>query len=199
MTAATLKSNTSLQKRLHAIMTEMERSAKTAQMVSMNASIVAVQARNNTNDAYAFEAVAEQILSISRESIDRISTLRAIVDQTQQLTATINKAGRQRMISQRFMKLALLDALRSDPSNQEAQSAERNALQQTFESVLAELLASPLNNESITLKLESVRLSWNAFLDEMESGNIAAAASLNEEVLQRMNDAVNAYEDLAGH
>lgn len=190
-------SQASLKKRLTSIISEMERSAKTAQMVSINASIIAVQSRAEQNEAYAFEAVAEQILSISQESVGRIATLREIVAETHDLTATINIAGRQRMISQRYMKLSLLDALLPDDMDDLTRAGEREALRRTFEEVLEKLLRSRLNTPEISRMLERVKSTWNAFIHEMNTGQLAAAAKLNEQALTEMNATVDLYEELA--
>ncbi|MDQ8181363.1 type IV pili methyl-accepting chemotaxis transducer N-terminal domain-containing protein [Pelagicoccus sp. SDUM812005] len=182
----------SLSKRLETLIAEIERSAKMAKMVSMNASVIAVRSRTDSSEAFAFEAVASQIMDISEASLNRIEGLREILREMDSLTSIINKAGRQRMLSQRYMKLALAAKLSGDQTS----SDEQSALKQLFESSLRELQSCPLNTPSITGQLQQAQTSWDSFIASIEENDFEAATQKNETVLTEMNKAVVLYEKL---
>ncbi len=185
-------STDSLSKRLSTLISEIERSAKMAKMVSMNASVIAVRSRTDSSEAFAFEAVASQIMDISQASLDRIEGLRDILKEMDSLTSIINKAGRQRMLSQRYMKLALTARL----SGNNKANDEQMALKQLFESNLRELHSCPLNSDQITLQLERTQRHWDSFIHSIEVDDLDAATEKNETVLTEMNQAVLLYESL---
>ncbi len=182
----------SLSKRLESLIGEIERSAKMAKMVSMNASVIAVRSRTDSSEAFAFEAVASQIMDISEASLNRIEGLRSILREMDSLTSIINKAGRQRMISQRYMKLALTARLAETPQA----SAEQTKLKHLFESNLHELITCPLNSEQVTRQLQNTQTCWDSFLQSLEQNDFEAATEKNETVLSEMNKAVALYEKL---
>ncbi len=182
----------SLSKRLETLIGEIERSAKMAKMVSMNASVIAVRSRTDSSEAFAFEAVASQIMDISESSLNRIESLREILREMDSLTSIINKAGRQRMLSQRYMKLALTARLAGD----KRASDEQAALKTLFENSLRELLNCSLNSESITCQLKHTRDCWDTFIRAIEQNDLETAAEKNETVLTEMNKAVLLYEKL---
>ena len=103
-------------------------------------------------------ALAEQLLqdaerlTASLESAGSVSPLRML-----------NMAGRQRMLSQRFAKLALLGLLeRGDPLLQHQTTME--AARQAFEQGLAYLNGLPLSTPEIRRTLEDATLGWQALL-----------------------------------
>lgn len=190
---ATLTAPTdSLSKRLESLIGEIERSAKMAKMVSMNASVIAVRSRTDASEAFAFEAVASQIMDISEASLSRIDGLRNILKEMDSLTSIINKAGRQRMLSQRYMKLALTAKLSGDKRANDEQTKLKNL----FESSLRELLNSPLNSEQVTRQLVHTQACWTSFIQSVERNDLEAATQQNETVLTEMNKAVVLYEKL---
>ncbi|MBD5780844.1 type IV pili methyl-accepting chemotaxis transducer N-terminal domain-containing protein [Pelagicoccus sp. NFK12] len=182
----------SLSKRLESLIAEIERSAKMAKMVSMNASVIAVRSRTDSSEAFAFEAVASQIMDISEASLNRIEGLREILREMDSLTSIINKAGRQRMLSQRYMKLALTARLAGDSQA----NADQQKLRQLFETSLRELLQCPLNSQQVTQQLQHTQTCWESFLQSIEQNDFEAATQKNEIVLTEMNKAVVLYEKL---
>jgi AmiR/NasT family two-component response regulator len=100
----------------------------------------------------AIDALAEQLLqhaerlTASLESAGSVAPLRML-----------NMAGRQRMLSQRFAKLALLGAL-------EQRRAEMEAVRQGFEQGLAYLNGLPLSTPDIRRTLEDATEGWQALL-----------------------------------
>lgn len=165
-----------------------------AKMVSMNASVIAVKGRNDSSENFAFEAVASQIMEISESSLGRISGLREILDKLDSTTAIINKAGRQRMLSQRYMKLILIIQL--DRNSSESASKELTELKKDFEKSMDDLIRCPLNTEAITSQLLLTQGFWECFLTSINRGDITSAAEQNETVLIEMNKAVMLYEGL---
>lgn len=186
------KPTDSLSKRLETLIADIERSAKMAKMVSMNASVIAVRSRTDSSEAFAFEAVASQIMDISDASLNRIEGLRDILREMDSLTSIINKAGRQRMLSQRYMKLALTARLAGDTKADD----EQIALKHLFESNLRELLNSSLNSEAVSRQLELTRDCWDKFIQSIEQNDFETASERNETVLIEMNKAVLLYEAL---
>ncbi|MEM9159921.1 MAG: type IV pili methyl-accepting chemotaxis transducer N-terminal domain-containing protein [Verrucomicrobiota bacterium] len=187
-----------LTERINKEIDDIERSAKTAQLVSINASVIAVKTRSVSSDAYAFEAVADQIKSISEASISRIGSLKRIVDELRELSSTINVAGRQRMLSQRIMKLHLSCQRSLNAEAVEAYRREMGELIHRFEATMPTLISSKLNTDVIRRKLEDVDHAWRRFKDSLKGEDVVHANELNDAVLEHMNDAVMSYEALAG-
>ncbi|MCH6258151.1 type IV pili methyl-accepting chemotaxis transducer N-terminal domain-containing protein [Puniceicoccaceae bacterium K14] len=186
----------SISKELNLIIDDIEKSAKTARMISLNAGVIAVRTRSETNESYAFEAVADQINRISEESVGRLTSLRSALDDLHDLTRTINIAGRQRMISQRIMKLYFIEYL--EESMCTVSRNERQKLQNLFEKTLSDLRGSRLCNREIEKQLNKVEVIWQRFTKSMEQGNMGACIPLNDEVLAEMNKAVVMFEALGG-
>ncbi|MBK1877826.1 type IV pili methyl-accepting chemotaxis transducer N-terminal domain-containing protein [Pelagicoccus mobilis] len=184
----------SLSKRLDSMINDIERSAKMAKMVSMNASVIAVRNRSLSSEAFAFEAVAAQIMDISEASLDRIETLREILREMDSLTSIINKAGRQRMLSQRYMKLVL--SARLDTEQDQSVTNELASLKQLFERSIHELIRCPLNTDTITNQLLLTQGYWDCFIASVERRDYSTATEQNETVLVEMNKAVQLYESL---
>jgi hypothetical protein len=106
----------------------------------------------------AIDALAEQLLqhaerlTASLESAGSVAPLRML-----------NMAGRQRMLSQRFAKLALLGALETGEPLQQRR-AEMEAVRQGFEQGLAYLNGLPLSTPDIRRTLEDATEGWQALL-----------------------------------
>ena len=185
----------SLAKRLDSMINDIERSAKMAKMVSMNASVIAVRSRSDSSQAFAFEAVASQIMDISEASLNRIEGLRGILHEMDSLTSIINKAGRQRMLSQRYMKLVL--SQRANQANpDDTLTNELTSLKQLFERSMHELINCPLNTDPITSQLLLTQRCWDRFTASVEGADFETATEQNETVLVEMNKAVQLYESL---
>lgn len=107
----------------------------------------------------------------------------------------INLAGRQRMLSQRLAKQALLAGLLAG----EAADAQAGAVAETvqaFEATMKLLEQAPLTNEAIRSALAQARGQWQRLLDGLRraSGSDAAAARA---VLARESEALLAsFESL---
>jgi|GEM_PF-5317769 len=185
----------SLSARLSKVIAELERSAKTAQMISINASVIAVKARSAASESYAFEAVADQIKTISEQSICGIGGLRKILGEFRELSATINIAGRQRMITQKVMKLLLIRKIKGSSQPLENELSEAVQL---FESTLAKLKGSELNTPKILKRIEEVEVIWRLFRNSTVDEDLDRMIDQNNEVLRAMNDTVMLYEDLVG-
>lgn len=185
----------SLSKRLDSMINDIERSAKMAKMISMNASVIAVRSRNVSSEAFAFETVASQIMDISEASLNRIDGLREILREMDSLSSIINKAGRQRMLSQRYMKLVLSARLENDQLDANATN-ELKSLKQLFERSMRELINCPLNTDAITSQLLLTQGYWDCFTSSIAQRDFTAATEQNETVLVEMNKAVQLYESL---
>jgi len=106
----------------------------------------------------------------------------------------VNLCGRQRMLSQRLVKEALLAELLGD--------AERHTrlvpLQQRFESALAELEAAPLSNAEIREALQAARDEWLKLLHGLRSidrgeGRLALSRA-SENLLEGFDRLTGLYE-----
>lgn len=184
----------SLSKRLDSMISEIERSAKMAKMVSMNASVIAVRNRSLSSESLAFETVASQIMDISEASLDRIEGLRGILREMDSLSSIINKAGRQRMLSQRYMKLVLSSRLSDDPDD--TIKRELQTLKDLFENSMRELINCPLNTDTISNQLLLTQGYWDCFTSSVQQRDFNSATEQNETVLVEMNKAVQLYESL---
>ena len=118
----------------------------------------ALKAEPAPDQLAAIDALAEQLLqhaerlTASLESAGSVAPLRML-----------NMAGRQRMLSQRFAKLALLGALETGEPLQQRR-AEMEAVRQGFEQGLAYLNGLPLSTPDIRRTLEDAAEGWQALL-----------------------------------
>jgi hypothetical protein len=118
----------------------------------------ALKAEPAPDQLAAIDLLAEQLLqhaerlTASLESAGSVAPLRML-----------NMAGRQRMLSQRFAKLALLCALETGEPLQQRR-AEMEAVRQGFEQGLAYLNGLPLSTPDIRRTLEDAAEGWQALL-----------------------------------
>lgn len=184
-----------LDRKLLTVIDRLTESARASKIVALNAALLADQIQNGrAQNTHAIKVVAGEIQRLSDESSTGIAALHAILDEVKLLTQTINLAGRQRMLSQRLMKLVLIQRERQAPER--AQEIER--LTGDFERTLDRLKGCNLNTSAIHAQLERVVATWAAFKSVLRDNDISQAVVLNERVLQEMHAAVQYYEELAG-
>ena len=184
-----------LDKKLQAVIERLSESARTSKIISINASILADHGQTEYRQtSAAIKVVATEIQRLSTVSSDGIQELNGILGEVRLLSQTINLAGRQRMISQKVMKLFLIEGTGTDPKALD----ERRKWTNEFEVALEKLVKSRLNSSEIRLQLARVSDLWTAFNRALQARQVAAAAELNEKVLSEMNSAVMKYEALAG-
>jgi hypothetical protein len=184
-----------LDKKLQAVIERLSESARTSKIISMNAAFLADRGTNDRDHtSAAIKVVATEIQRLSTASSDGIAELNGILGEVRLLSQTINLAGRQRMISQKVMKLFLIEGAGADPKAGD----EWRKWAGEFEAALAKLGASRLNTVEIRSQLMRVSDLWAAFGKALQTRNVAVAADLNERVLSEMNAAVLKYEALAG-
>ena len=107
----------------------------------------------------------------------------------------LNLAGRQRMLSQRFAKYALIERLgaqaampRNTPARDEARAA--------FEQALHSLNEIPLSNPAIRASLEAAAVGWAAMLAGVAAGvpGLEAVATASEDLLAVFETLSEQYE-----
>ena len=86
----------------------------------------------------------------------------------------VNLCGRQRMLSQRLAKQALLSGLLPEP-HAAAQAAEASLTARDFESTMAALEQAPLASDAIRAALAQARGQWQRLLAGLRRGPDAAA------------------------
>lgn len=112
----------------------------------------------------------------------------------------INVSGRQRMLTQRLAKQALLAALSQPGLPVDHASAELDAgeTRRAFESSLDFLRRLPLSNDTIRRELEAVQSSWQQMLQGVEASGEAAGrlalAAASEELLSQFDRLTDEYE-----
>lgn len=104
----------------------------------------------------AVDALAEQLL----QEAERLTTSLESAGSVAPLQV-LNLAGRQRMLSQRFAKLVLMDWLGGGPADTEALAT---AAQREFEQALAYLNHIPLSTPDIRQALEAAARDWQQLL-----------------------------------
>jgi hypothetical protein len=185
----------SLDSKLRTVIGHLTHSARTSKIISINAALIAEQLlQGRTQETAALKTVAGEIQRLSDEAAGGIAALHAILAEVQLLTQTINLAGRQRMISQKVMKLFLLRRAGSPADI----APDPQPLIEEFEVGLSRLRACSLNTSAIDRQLEHTTEVWRAFVASLRSGVVATAATLNERVLTEMHATVVHYEELAG-
>ncbi|MGC4072242.1 MAG: type IV pili methyl-accepting chemotaxis transducer N-terminal domain-containing protein [Nibricoccus sp.] len=184
-----------LDKKLQAVIERLSDSARTSKIISMNAAFLADRGADGREEtSAAIKVVASEIQRLSTASSNGILELNGILSEVRLLTQTINLAGRQRMISQKVMKLFLIEATGADPKA----GAERHKWAGEFETALEKLRKSRLNTVEISMQLERVMELWAVFARALQNNEIMRAVDLNERVLSEMHATVLKYEALAG-
>ncbi len=147
----------------------------------------------------------------SAQGID-LGQLNAIVQQaTNELARQINLSGRQRMLTQKMSKEALLFALKVDPARSRLKMLQTALL---FDRTLKGLMhGDPKQNlaatkdPAILKQLEKVEKLWKELLPviirlgkakEADRASIETIARLNLPLLREMNRAVKMYEKASG-
>lgn len=170
--------------------------ARTSKIISINVALLAEQLEaNRIGSTAAIKVVALEIQRLSDESGAGVERLHGILDDLRLLTQTINVAGRQRMLSQRVMKLALIARLHAAPDT----AAECARAAADFSHALTHLARCPLNTAAIDAQLAHASVTWQSFLDTLAQPDLSPAITLNDRVLQEMHAIVQAYEELTGH
>ncbi|WKB53963.1 type IV pili methyl-accepting chemotaxis transducer N-terminal domain-containing protein [Eleftheria terrae] len=109
----------------------------------------------------------------------------------------VNICGRQRMLSQRLAKQALLARLLEGAQADAAQAGLRETVQQ-FEQSLAWLQAAPLTTSDIRQLLEAASLSWRSFSSGLQQAHRAdgrlALAAASEDLLELFDRLTERYE-----
>lgn len=184
-----------LDQKLRTVITRLSNSARTSKIISINAALLAEQLQQGrAQNTAALSVVAAEIQRLSDESSSGITALHAILEEVKLLTQTINLAGRQRMLSQKIMKLFLLQRVGDSPGT----NPELPVLIDAFQQGLDGLKCCELNTPQIAAQLDRIEAVWRSFLAALRSGNIAETSTLNECVLQEMHSAVQGYEELSG-
>lgn len=110
----------------------------------------------------------------------------------------LNLAGRQRMLSQRFTKYALLQALGDKtavPRTQAGMAESRAA----FEEALRQLHAMPLSSAEIRRTLDAAGLGWDHLLAGVEPAGQGAGRVQFESVAVASEELLEIFEQLSGH
>ncbi len=109
----------------------------------------------------------------------------------------INVSGRQRMLSQRLAKQALLGSLLKAEAGRAA-SAEAKQTIGAFEQALAELHEAPLSSAEIRARLTSVDAQWQRMLQGCQAAGTPAGrlqlAQASEEMLELFEQLTERYE-----
>jgi AmiR/NasT family two-component response regulator len=109
----------------------------------------------------------------------------------------INLSGRQRMLSQRLAKQALLGVLVAGPAGQAARAAVR-VTRAAFEEALARLEAAPLSSREIRDLLDAAQAAWAAMVQALEHVESAAGqraiGEASETLLELFEQATERYE-----
>lgn len=116
--------------------------------------------------------------------------------------AVVNLAGRQRMLSQRLAKQALLAALAPAGGRRSAESAARDAAfaqtAQALEQGLVTLAASPLSTADIRQALSDARQAWEVLRQGAGSAGTASGrlqlAAASEDLLAVFDRLTDAYQ-----
>lgn len=159
------------------------------------------------------QATWKQLHAVLLSSPDQIMSADALAERLLQeadrLTASLesagsvaplqvlNMAGRQRMLSQRFAKLALMDLLDTDSGasadEQAAREAATTAAQRDFEQGLAYLHRIPLSTPDIRQMLEAATQDWQQMLAAAPKGGRRPAG---RDRLARLDTLATASESL---
>ncbi|MFI5445065.1 type IV pili methyl-accepting chemotaxis transducer N-terminal domain-containing protein [Polaromonas sp. UC242_47] len=136
------------------------------------------------------DALAEQLLQEAERLTGSLENAGALPP-----LQVLNLAGRQRMLSQRFAKYALIELLGAQaamPRNTPAMAEARAA----FEQALRYLNEIPLSSPAIRSSLEAAAIGWAAMLAGVAAGapGLEAVATASEDLLQVFETLSEQYE-----
>ncbi len=156
-------------------------------------------------------ALSLLVVTAPAQQLDIMSQLNAIVQKsTAELAVQINLSGRQRMLTQKMSKEALLVALGIEPErNRENLKATIALFERTLKGLLngdKALRLTPPPNRKIRAQLEKVMVLWLQFrplVEKVAAGatdrpTLERIARTNLPLLAEMNKAVKLYEKAAG-
>lgn len=136
-----------------------------------------------------------------------LSVSSVMADQTKEFAATINVAGRQRMLSQKMMKELILIKLGVNPDENKANLKAtmelfETSMQDLSRGNLAKQILAPLSSkiESALKETQALWMKLNADLTKSMKGDPVVILDVNEQaiqVLNAMNKIVESYVDLA--
>ena len=124
----------------------------------------ALQSRPSPDQLASADALAEVLLT----DAERLTASLEVSGQLASLRV-LNVAGRQRMLSQRFAKLMVLQLLGLDGQSADP-LADRHAVQAEFERAQSYLNALPLSTAEIRLALEETGVCWQQVLSLVPVG-----------------------------
>lgn len=162
--------------------------------ISINAGITA--SKMSTNEGKAFKIIAEEIRKLSDNATIELKNLETALADVRSLYSIINIAGRQRMLSQKIMKLKLLRA--NGHGDESSVDVELKKTVSLFEDSLVTLANFAINTQQINVLLLGANDTWSNFKGSIDSEDFSQAIHLNEKLLYEMNEITLAYEGLSG-
>lgn len=131
--------------------------------------------------------------------LQEAESLTAVLESSSDMSSlhVINVAGRQRMLSQRLAKAALLTVLQRDVAAQTAADELRTA-REAFAAALSALEALPLATREIRASLDEAAALWRSFDDALRDVRTAAGqralAAASEQLLDVFERLTDQYE-----
>lgn len=168
--------------------------AKLTTMISINAGITA--SKISSIEGRAFGVIVDEIRRLNLSSMNELQNLESVLADIRNLYYIINIAGRQRMLSQKIMKLKLLMNLGKGSLDQFRDEYYKSI--RLFEESLEYLFQCQINTAEIRTQLDAGQRIWDQFKICLESNDEHKAISLNEQLLKQMNEVTMSYEKLSG-
>lgn len=184
----------SLDFQLRRILLAINELTKNTTIISINAGITA--SKMPTMEGKVFRVIAEEIRKLSHNSMNELDNLEAVLKDVRNLYNIINVAGRQRMLSQKIMKLKLLINSNHDSDFHYQEEYQKSV--RLFEESLQFLGKCSMNSPEVNEALEIGSEIWQQFMQHLKSNELNQAIAINEKLLFQMNEVTKAYESLSG-
>lgn len=178
------------------LMQSLSEMIETNKMIAINASIVATQLQHFGEETRAFKQLAKEIGNSTEGISEKIKTVEQIYADFVELSKIINIAGRQRMLSQKFIKIYFIEKNELLPAMEILK--QKNEVIDLFENSIIFLISSKYNTEEIVILWSKIDVKWKNIKRLYTIKETLDLITEIDSLLESLQQVVGLYEKLAG-